>query len=78
MADESRPNLAFIDISLPDLDGYEVARQIRRQPWGKVMIMVALTGWGNEEDRRRAIEAGFDHHITKPAELAALSAILTM
>jgi PAS domain S-box-containing protein len=78
MADESRPDLAFIDISLPDLDGYEVARQIRRRPWGKEMILVALTGWGNEEDRRRAIEAGFDHHITKPAELAALSSILTM
>lgn len=77
IADESRPDLAFIDISLPDLSGYEVARQIRSRPWGKGTVLVALTGWDKEDARRRSTEAGFDHHLVKPAELDPLSNILT-
>lgn len=76
VADKSHPDLAFIDIGLPDVDGYEVARQIRSRPWGKRTVLVALTGWGKEEARRRSTEAGFDHHLVKPAEIDTLSAIL--
>jgi len=58
------------------LNGYEVARKIREQPWGKKMALVALTGWGQEEDRRRSQEAGFNHHLTKPVDPAALTKLL--
>jgi CheY-like chemotaxis protein len=58
------------------VNGYEVARKIREQPWGKKMALVALTGWGQEEDRRRSQEAGFNHHLTKPVDPAALTKLL--
>jgi CheY-like chemotaxis protein len=58
------------------MNGYEAARSIREQPWGKSMVLVAVTGWGQEEDRRRATEAGFDHHLTKPVEPSALEKLL--
>jgi CheY-like chemotaxis protein len=58
------------------MNGYEAARQIRRQPWGKDMMLVALTGWGQEEDKRRTKEAGFDHHLVKPAEPSELQRLL--
>jgi CheY-like chemotaxis protein len=58
------------------LNGYEVARRIRQESWGKNMKLVALTGWGQEEDKRRSIEAGFDHHLTKPMEPTALEVLL--
>ena len=64
-----RPDVILLDIGLPKLNGYEVARKIREQPWGKNMVLVALTGWGQEEDRRRSQEAGFNHHLTKPVDL---------
>ncbi|HEX2524500.1 MAG TPA: hypothetical protein VHP35_20495, partial [Terriglobia bacterium] len=51
-------------------------RKIREQPWGQTMVLVALTGWGQEEDRRRSREAGFDHHLTKPVEPLALTKLL--
>jgi DNA-binding response OmpR family regulator len=67
VAGEFRPAVALLDIGLPKLDGYEVCRRIREQPWGKEMVLIALTGWGQEEeDRRRSHEAGFDHHLVKP------------
>ncbi len=75
-AEAFRPDLAFIDISLPGFDGYQIAGQIRSCPWGKEMMLIALTGWGQDDDRRRSIEAGFDHHLVKPAEIESLSAIL--
>jgi PAS domain S-box-containing protein len=71
-----RPEVVLLDIGLPTLNGYEVARRIREQPWGKEMLLVALTGWGQEEDRRRSSEAGFDGHLVKPVEYAELIALL--
>jgi CheY-like chemotaxis protein len=58
------------------MDGYEVCRQLRGQPWGKSMLIVALTGWGQDNDRARTQDAGFDHHLLKPADLGALSRLL--
>ena len=61
-----RPDIVVLDIGMPRMNGYEAARRIREQRWGSGMILVALTGWGQEEDKRRATEAGFDLHFTKP------------
>jgi signal transduction histidine kinase/ActR/RegA family two-component response regulator len=61
-----RPDVVLLDIGLPILNGYEAARKIRQQAWGKDVVLVALTGWGQEEDRRSCIEAGFDHHLLMP------------
>jgi len=60
------PEVALLDLGMPGLNGFDVARRIRKAPWGKSMVLIALTGWGQEEDRRRTAEAGFDHHLTKP------------
>jgi len=68
--------LVLLDIGLPKLNGYDVARRIRQQPWGRDMILVALTGWGQDEDRRRSQEAGFNFHVVKPVELSALEKLL--
>jgi PAS domain S-box-containing protein len=71
-----RPDVVLLDIGLPRMDGYEVARQIRRRDWGKTMLLIALTGWGQDEDKERAKAAGFDHHLTKPVDPETLSAML--
>jgi CheY-like chemotaxis protein len=71
-----KPDVVLLDIGLPKLNGYEVARKIRQQPWGKTMVLVALTGWGQEEDRQRSKEAGFNSHMVKPVDYAALTKIL--
>ena len=71
------PEVVLLDIGLPKLNGYEVARRIREQPWGKDMVLVAVTGWGQDEDRRRSQEAGFNAHMVKPVEPAALQQLLT-
>jgi CheY-like chemotaxis protein len=76
LAEAFRPEVLLLDIGLPRLNGYEVCRRIRGQPWGKGMFIVAVTGWGQEDDRRRAREAGFDHHLTKPVNLEALEGML--
>jgi len=70
------PEVALLDIGMPLLDGYEVARRIRAQEWGKAMTLVALTGWGQDADRRRSREAGFDTHLVKPLDLDQLSHLL--
>jgi signal transduction histidine kinase len=70
------PEVALLDIGMPLLDGYEVARRIRAQAWGKAVTLVALTGWGQESDRRRSQEAGFDTHLVKPLDLDKLTALL--
>ncbi len=70
-----RPDVALLDIDMPLLDGYEVARRIREQD--SRMVLIALTGWSQQEDHNRSAEAGFDHHLTKPLDLAALRAILS-
>jgi PAS domain S-box-containing protein len=71
----TRPRLALIDLGLPQLDGYEVARKLRAEV-GKQAVLVALTGHASEEDRRRALEAGFDAHLAKPVELEQLKSLL--
>ena len=76
-ADAFRPDVVLLDIGMPRLNGYEAARRIREQPWGREMLLVALTGWGQEEDKRLAEDAGFDHHLVKPAEPAELQRLLT-
>jgi PAS domain S-box-containing protein len=70
------PDLVLLDIGMPRLNGYDVARRIRDRPWGKAMTLVALTGWGQEEDRRKSQEAGFDLHMVKPVEPDALERLL--
>ena len=70
-ADEFEPAVALLDIGLPKLSGYDIARHVRARRGGEVLL-VAITGWGQEEDRRKAREAGFDHHFTKPADFDRL------
>jgi PAS domain S-box-containing protein len=71
-----RPQVAILDIGMPKMDGYEVARRLRGLAGLETLRLVALTGWGNEEDRRRARDAGFDRHLVKPVELSALREVL--
>ena len=71
-----RPDLVLLDIGMPKMNGYETAQHIRQQPWGQGTHLVALTGWGQDEDRRRSRDAGFDHHITKPIEPTTLQKLL--
>ena len=68
--------MVLLDIGLPKLNGYEVARKIRQQSWGEGMVLVALTGWGQEEDRQKSKEAGFNGHMVKPVDLGALMKLL--
>ena len=68
LAQTFRPDVVILDIGMPDLSGYEVARALRREPWALDLQLIALTGWGQDDDRRRAVEAGFDHHLTKPID----------
>ncbi|MGH7886651.1 MAG: hybrid sensor histidine kinase/response regulator, partial [Candidatus Binatia bacterium] len=75
-AAEFRPDVVVLDIAMPNLNGYEAARKIRAQPWGKHMVLIALTGWGQQQDRRRTQEAGFDAHLTKPVNFSAIMDLL--
>lgn len=75
-AEEFRPEMILLDIGMPDLSGYEVCRRIRQQPWSEGMTIVALTGWGQNEDRRRSAEAGFNHHLVKPVDFHSLNTLL--
>ena len=75
-AEEFHPDIVLMDIGMPRLNGYQAARHIRDQPWGRNIVLVALTGWGQEEDKRLASEAGFDRHLTKPVDPTALTSIL--
>jgi CheY-like chemotaxis protein len=70
------PDVVLVDIGLPQMDGYEVARAIRRSPLGARVRLVALTGYGREEDRRASLDAGFDHHLTKPVDYDAVAELL--
>jgi signal transduction histidine kinase len=76
LAASFRPQVVLLDLGLPKVDGYEVARRIRGEPWGKTMVLIALTGWGQAEDRRRTRESGFDSHMVKPLDLKALTDLL--
>ena len=74
-AEKFRPDVVLLDIGMPVLDGYEACRRIRAQDWGRSMVLIALTGWGQDGDRRRTQEAGFDHHLVKPVEAATLLSV---
>lgn len=71
-----QPRIVLLDLGMPDMDGFEVARRMRKNPEFKDLTIVALTGWGQEHDRKRSREAGFDHHLIKPADLNTLQALL--
>jgi CheY-like chemotaxis protein len=73
---EHEPEVVLLDIGLPKMNGYEVCRHVRQQEWGKDIVLVALTGWGQEEDRRRSSEAGFDGHVVKPVSYESLVMLL--
>lgn len=78
MAEQFKPEIVLLDIGMPDMDGYEVARRLRALPHLPIRLVVALTGWGQEEDRQRSHEAGIDQHLVKPVRLEALTAVLTL
>ena len=71
-AEHLAPQVVVLDLGMPRLNGYEACRRIREQAWGRNMLLIALTGWGQEEDRIRAKEAGFDAHLVKPVDAATL------
>jgi two-component system CheB/CheR fusion protein len=77
MAAEKRPDVALLDIGMPGMDGYEVAMNIRKAAWGPNVTLIAITGWGQEDNKRLARNAGFDHHLTKPMDSSVLEAILS-
>jgi len=72
-----RPEVIFLDIGMPQMDGYEVARRIRAHEWGKELLLIAVTGWGQESDRQRSFAAGFDFHLVKPVDLEKLNQLLS-
>jgi signal transduction histidine kinase len=72
----NRPDAMVLDIGMPDVSGYEIAQRVRQQPWSASTTLIAVTGFGQDGDRRQALAAGFDHHLTKPIDPAALEAIL--
>jgi CheY-like chemotaxis protein len=76
LAEEFRPNVLLFDIGLPKLNGYEACRLIRQLPWGNKVVMIAVTGWGQEEDRQRSHDAGFDYHMVKPVDASSLMKLL--
>jgi CheY-like chemotaxis protein len=73
---EFRPDVAFLDIGMPQLSGYEVAEAVRAEPWGSEMKLFALTGWGQPEDQLRAKTAGFDRHLVKPIDPTEIDRLL--
>jgi CheY-like chemotaxis protein/two-component sensor histidine kinase len=76
IADEFRPDVAFLDIGMPNLDGYATARELRTRPWSDRMVLFALTGWGQPEDKARARLAGFDDHLTKPLDFSSMEELI--
>jgi CheY-like chemotaxis protein len=73
---EFKPDLILLDIGMPRMDGYEVCRRIRQEPTVEGAVVVALTGWGDEEDRRLSRAAGFDNHLVKPVDPTALQGLI--
>ena len=76
-AAEFQPRMVLMNLGMPNVDGYEAARRIRAQPWGAELFLVALTGWGAEEDRRRTHDGGFDSHLVKPVDMDILRKLIT-
>jgi CheY-like chemotaxis protein len=77
-AAEFQPDVIFLDIGMPNLNGYDACRRIRQETWGKSAAIVAVTGWGQDEDIARSMAAGFDSHLVKPVGFDALRALLTV
>jgi PAS domain S-box-containing protein len=75
-AEKYRPDVVLLDIGMPRMNGHEVCRRLRQKPWGKDLKVIALTGWGQEQDRRKSEEAGFDGHLVKPVDPATLGEVL--
>jgi CheY-like chemotaxis protein len=73
-----KPEVVLLDIGMPGMDGYEVARRIRSNPANRRLSLIALTGWGQDEDRKRSVAAGFNHHLVKPADIEQLRQLLTV
>jgi signal transduction histidine kinase/CheY-like chemotaxis protein len=76
-AEAFNPEVVLLDIGMPNISGFEVCRRLRAQPYGRMMTIVALTGWGQDSDKRKTHEAGFDHHLVKPADAEALRKLLS-
>lgn len=76
LVEEKRPDVAFIDVAMPGMSGFDVAAQIRRRSWGHATILIALTGWGRDEDHELCRDAGFDHVALKPVDLDYLQVML--
>jgi CheY-like chemotaxis protein len=76
VAESFRPEIVLMDISMPGMSGYDAARAIREAPWGRAMVLIALTGWGRSADLERARMAGFDGHLLKPVEPEALIRVI--
>ena len=72
-----RPEAVLIDLEMPGIDGFEVSRRIRARPWGSKVLIAAMTGWGQDADRRRAQEAGVDLHLVKPVDTTTLFCVVT-
>jgi CheY-like chemotaxis protein len=75
-AREMKPDVIFLDLGMPRMDGYAAAREIRSGPDGRTAVLVALTGWGEDDDRQKTLDAGFNHHLVKPVEPSMLRALL--
>jgi CheY-like chemotaxis protein len=76
VAQSFRPDIVLLDIGMPQLNGYEVAQALRQEPWGGNITLIALTGWGQESDRLKAMDAGFDRHLTKPVDPDTLEQLM--
>jgi two-component system CheB/CheR fusion protein len=76
VAEQHRPSIALLDIGMPDLSGHDVARRLRGEPWGRDMILIAATGWGQEADIRHSMQAGFDAHLTKPLNVGRIKGLI--
>jgi CheY-like chemotaxis protein len=77
LAKEFMPHVGMFDIAMPGMNGYALAAEMRRDPDHRDMFLIAVTGWGEEQDRQKALDAGFDAHVIKPADLDELNALLT-
>jgi signal transduction histidine kinase/CheY-like chemotaxis protein len=75
-ARDFRPDTVILDLGMPGLNGFDTARAIRQEPWGRQVLLIAVTGWGQAEDKRRSREAGFDHHLVKPIKAADIESLL--
>lgn len=76
VAERFHPGVLILDIGMPGMDGREVASRLRRRKWAQHALMVAHSGWGGDEDMRRSLDAGFDHHLVKPLAIGALTALI--